>query len=101
MATKHKKRHYNSSAAVRQRAEAARIADEKDRYRKRMNPIARNILFGDLAFLAATAMLEEAGILPKLYSNIFAIIGALLIPVALYFQFVKKDGGPKSGPRLK
>ncbi len=30
-----------------------------------------------------------------------AVIGALLIPVALYFQFIKKDGGPKSGPRLK
>ena len=71
MATKHKKRHANSSAAMRQRAEAARIADEKDRYRKLMNPI------------------------------VFAVIGALLIPVALYFQFVKKDGGPKSGPRLK
>ena len=101
MASKHKKRHSNSSAAVRQRAEAARIADDKDRYRKRMNPIARNILFGDLVFLAATAMLEESGFLPKTYSNFFAVIGALLIPVALYFQFVKKDGGPKSGPRLK
>ena len=101
MATKHKKRHSNSSAAVRQRAKAARIADDKDRYRKRMNPVARNILLGDLVFLAATAMLEQHGILPTTYSNVFAVIGALLIPVALYFQFVKKDGGPKSGPRLK
>ena len=101
MATKHKKRHSNSSAAVRQRAKAARIADDKDRYRKRMNPVARHILFGDLVFLAATAWLEEMGILPTTYSNIFAVIGALLIPVALYFQFIKKDGGPKGGPRLK
>ena len=101
MANKHKKRHSNSSAAMRQRAEAARIADDKDRNRKRMHPVARNILFGDRVFLAATAWLEEMGILPTTYSNIFAVIGALLIPVALYFQFVKKDGGPKSGPRLK
>ena len=101
MANKNKKRHSNSSAAVRQRAEAARIADEKDRYRKRMNPIARTILLGDLVFLAITAMLEQYGILPTTYSNFFAVIGALLIPVALYFQFIKKDGGPKSGPRLK
>jgi len=101
MANKHKKRHTNSSAAARERAEAARIADDKDRYRKRMNPIARNILFGDLAFLAAIALMEENGIISTLFSNVCAVIGALLIPVALYFQFVKKDGGPKSGPRLK
>ena len=99
MANKRKKRHANSSAAVRQRAEAARIADEKDRYRKRMHPVARNILLGDLVFLAATAMLEQYGILPTTYSNFFAVIGALLIPVALYFQFVKKDGGASN--RLK
>lgn len=101
MANKNKKRHANSSAAARARVEAARIADEKDRYRKRMNPIARTILLGDLVFLAITAMLEQYGILPTTYSNFFAVIGALLIPVALYFQFIKKDGGPKSGPRLK
>ena len=99
MANKHKKRHSNSSAAVRQRAENARIADEKDRYRKRMNPIARNILLGDLVFLAATALLEQHGIIPTTYSNVFAVIGALLIPVALYFQFIKKDGGASN--RLK
>lgn len=101
MANKHKKRHSNSSAAMKQRAEAARIADEKDRYRKRMNPIARNILFGDLAFLALITILEKNAVISLMASNICAIIGALLIPVALYFQFVKKDGGPKGGPRLK
>ena len=99
MANKNKKRHANSSAAMRQRAENARIADEKDRYRKRMNPIARNILLGDLVFLAATALLEQHGIIPTTYSNVFAVIGALLIPVALYFQFIKKDGGASN--RLK
>ena len=99
MANKRKKRHANSSAAMRQRAENARIADEKDRYRKRMHPVARNILLGDLVFLAATAMLEQYGILPTTYSNFFAVIGALLIPVALYFQFIKKDAGASN--RLK
>ena len=99
MANKRKKRHANSSAAVRQRAENARIADEKDRYRKRMHPVARNILLGDLVFMAATAWLEQLGILPTTYSNFFAVIGALLIPVALYFQFIKKDAGASN--RLK
>lgn len=99
MANKNKKRHANSSAAMRQRAENARIADEKDRYRKRMNPIARNILFGDLIFLAIVALLEENGVITLQVSNICAVIGALLIPVALYFQFIKKDGGGSN--RLK
>lgn len=99
MANKQKKRHSNSSAAMRQRAENARIADEKDRYRKRMHPVARGILFGDLAFLALITLLEQNAVISVEISNICAIIGALLIPVALYFQFVKKDGG--SSPRLK
>jgi len=99
MANKHKKRHANSSAAMRQRAENARIADEKDRYRKRMDPVARTILFGDLAFLALVMLLEEKAVISVQTSNICSVIGALLIPVALYFQFVKKDGGNSN--RLK
>ena len=99
MATKHKKRHANSSAAMRQRAEAARIADEKDRYRKRMNPVARNLLLGDVVFLSACIWLEKMGVISAELNNITALIGAAIIPIALYFQFVKKDGG--SAKRLK
>lgn len=99
MANKNKKRHSNSSAAMRQRAENARIADEKDRYRKRMHPVARNILLGDLVFLGLAMMLEKNGFITLQVSNICAVIGALLIPVALYFQFIKKDGGGSN--RLK
>lgn len=99
MANKQKKRHSNSSAAMRQRAENARIADEKDRARKRLHPVTRNLLLGDLVFLAIVALLEENAVITLEISNICAVIGALLIPVALYFQFVKKDGG--SSPRLK
>lgn len=100
MANKNKKRHANSSAAMRERAENARIADEKDRYRKRMNPIARSILLGDLVFLAIIALLEQHQTISPTLSGLATVIGALLIPVALYFQFVKKDAGTK-GPRLK
>lgn len=101
MANKRKKRHPNSSAAMRERAEAARVADDKDRYRKRMNPVARNLLLSDLVFMAVTAILEEKAIIPKALSNFFAVIGMVMLVVALYFQFVKKEGGSKSGPRLK
>ena len=69
----------NSVAAPFRSASASfsQWVDDKDRYRKRMNPVARNILLGDLVFLAATAMLEQHGILPTTYSNFFAVIGAL------------------------
>ncbi len=99
MANKRKKRHPNSSAAVKQRAEQAAIADQKDRARKRMDPTARAILLGDLVFLAIVALLEENAMIPIQVSSVCTLIGAALIPVALYFQFVKKDGG--SSKRLK
>ncbi len=93
MAKKHKKRHSNSTATAKQRQEAAAIADQKDRDRKRMNPLARNLLLGDLVLMAACAMLEERGLLSPALNTITAIIGLALIPIALYFQFGKKNGG--------
>lgn len=99
MANKRKKRHANSSAAAKQRAEAASIADQKARARNRMDPTARAILLGDLVYLAILAMLENGGYLTPEVTVVTTLIGAALIPVALYFQFVKKDGG--SAPRLK
>lgn len=99
MAQKHKKRHPNSTMAAKKRAEAEAIADQKDRARRRMNPVARNILLGDLVFLAACIWLEQLGVLSESLNHITALIGLALIPIALYFQFVKKDGG--SANRLK
>lgn len=99
MAQKHKKRHSNSTMTAKKRAKAEAIADQKDRARRRMNPVARNILLGDLVFLAACIWLEQQGLLSESMNNITALIGAALIPIALYFQFVKKDGG--SANRLK
>ena len=99
MATKHKKRHSNSTMAAKKRANAEAIADQKDRARRRMNPVARNLLLGDVVFLAACIWLEEMGVLSSELNAITALIGAAIIPVALYFQFIKKDGG--SAKRLK
>ena len=99
MATKHKKRHSNSTMAAKKRANAEAIADQKDRARRRMNPVARNLLLGDVVFLAACIWLEEMGALSSELNAITALIGAAIIPVALYFQFIKKDGG--SAKRLK
>ncbi len=99
MAQKHKKRHSNSTIAAKQKAKAEAIADQKDRARRRMNPVARNLLLGDLVFLAASIWLEDLGILSPSLSGVASLVGAALIPIALYFQFVKKDGG--SANRLK
>ena len=99
MATKHKKRHSNSTMAAKKRARAEEIADQKDRARRRMNPVARNLLLGDIVFLAACIWLEKLGFLSPELNKVTALIGAAIIPIALYFQFVKKDGG--SAKRLK
>ena len=99
MATKHKKRHSNSAMAAKKRANAEAIADQKDRARRRMNPVARNLLLGDVVFLAACIWLEKLGFLSPELNKVTALIGAAIIPIALYFQFVKKDGGRSN--RLK
>lgn len=97
---KSKKRHSNSNAAVRQRAQENAIADKKDRDRKRMNPVTRNVLLGDAVFLVILEMLDRAGKLSALANAIGCFIGIILIGVALYFHFT---GGSKtsSAPRLK
>ena len=97
---KSKKRHPNSYAAVKRRELENRIADQKDRARKRMDPTARNILLGDLVYLAIISMLDNSGMLTELAVGVTTIIGAALIPVALYFQF-RRNSGSSGGPRLK
>ena len=59
MATKHKKRHSNSTMAAKKRANAEAIADQKDRARRRMNPVARNLLLGDVVFMACNGFAGE------------------------------------------
>ena len=72
---KYKKRHHNSTVTAKKQAEAARIADEKDRNRKRMDPTARTLLLGDLVFLALVSMLDMAGMVPAPVSAICSLIG--------------------------
>lgn len=93
---KSKKKHKNSNQAVKQRELENMIADQKDRARKRMNPVARNILLGDLVYLSVIQLLDSNSMLTEITANVATLIGALLIPVALYFQFVNGNH-----PRLK
>ena len=56
---KSKKKHKNSNLAAKRRELENIMADQKDRARKRMNPIARNILLGDLVYLSIIQLLDS------------------------------------------
>ena len=88
--SKKKKRHSNSTAAERTRSQAATLADEKDRARKRMNPTARNLMFGDLIFLAVCQVLYSNGMLSDFLSGLATLAGLVMLLLALWFQFGKK-----------
>ena len=47
---KYKKRKHSATVNAKRQAEQERIADEKDRARKRMDPTARTLLLVDLVF---------------------------------------------------
>lgn len=97
--SKHKKRHSASSAAAKNRASEEALADKKDRDRKRMDPTGRNLLLGDLVFLAICQILDDKGLLSSAMSNLTTVLGVILLLAALYFLFVKK--GRPGGPTLK
>ena len=95
---KYKKRHSQSTMNAKRQAAQAKLADEKDRARKRMDPTARNLLLGDVVFLAACQLLYNNGVISDAISSACSIFGLILMFIALWFQFGKKrDGGRKSG----
>lgn len=84
---KHKKRHSQSTMNAKRQVAEAKLAEEKDRARKRMNPTARNLLLGDVVFLAVVSMLEKAGAFSPFASGICSMIGIILLLLGLWFQF--------------
>ena len=99
---KYKKRQHSATVTAKRQAEQERIADEVSRNRKRMNPVARNILLADLVILALAALLEHNGLITPLISGMVSIFGLILMVIALWVQFGKKNGGGGGvgGPRL-
>lgn len=95
---KYKKRHVQSTVAAKKRAAAEELADQKDRARKRMDPVARNLLFTDLIFLAVCELMNRAGMLTPILSGIATIAGIILLLLALWFQFVKGRGSDRRSP---
>ena len=95
---KYKKRHSQSTINAKRQAAQAQLADDKDRARKRMDPTARNLLLGDLVFLAICQLLYSSGALSEAITSVCSIFGLVIMVIALWFQFGKrKDGdGPSS-----
>ena len=97
---KYKKRKHSATVTAKRQAEQERIADEKDRARKRMDPTARTLLLLDLVFLAILSLLDANQMISAPVSAIGTIIGVILLLAALWFQFGKKDKFGRSGPKL-
>ena len=97
---KRKKRHSQPVMDAKRQATQARLADERDRARKRMDPTARSLLLIDLVFLAVISILDINQMLPPMLNAIATIVGVILLIAALWFQFGKKDKWGRSGPKL-
>lgn len=94
---KNKKRQHSRTVELKRQHEQAKLADEKDRAKKRMDPTARMLLYGDLVFLAIFSLLDYRGLISELAGGVCTIIGIILLLAALWFQFGNKAG---KGPRL-
>lgn len=94
---KNRKRQHSRTVELKRQQEQAKLADEKDRAKKRMDPTARMLLYGDLVFLAIISLLDYRGLISDLAGGLCTVVGILLLLAALWFQFGKKAG---RGPRL-
>lgn len=66
---------------------------------KRLDPAARNLLYMDLVFLAASQIMSGTGHLNETAVMAVTIVGVVILAAALYLQFKPKDPMPK-GPKL-
>ena len=99
---KNKKRRHSRTVDLKRQLEQEKLADEKDRAKKRMDPTARLLLYGDLVFLAVAAILDGRELISDFVSGCLTIIGVILLLLALWLQFGNRKGrgGLGKGPRL-
>lgn len=98
-AKKNKKRQHSRTVELKRQVEQEKLAEEKERSKKRMDPTARLLLYGDLVFLALFSFLEYQDLVSELVGVLCTVIGVILLIVALWFQFGRGSGGG-GGPRL-
>ena len=94
---KNKKRQHSRTVELKRQQEQKKLANDKDRTKKRMDPTARMLLYGDLVFLAIISILDYNDMLSDLAGGVCTLIGVTLLLTALWFQFGRKA---KRGPRL-
>ena len=78
--------------------EQEKLAEERDRAKKRMNPVARTLLLIDLVFLAVVSLLDINEMISDVISGACTLIGVAMLLIALWLQFGPKrrgSGGPK------
>lgn len=95
----HKKRHPQGKRGYTV-APAVESEFASDGKRKRMNPIARNLLFVTLICLAISEFLLRMELVPEVVSLIISIVALVALFVALYLQFRRPGGSSKGAPRL-
>ena len=94
---KNKKRQHSRTVELKRQQEQEKLANEKDRAKKRMDPTAQALLFGDLVFLSVFSIMDSRGMISDLVGGLCTIIGVILLLTALWFQFGRKAN---RGPRL-
>lgn len=94
---KNKKRQRSRTVELKRQMEQEKLAGEKDRAQKRMDPAVRLLLYGDLVFLALFSILDYMELISDVVSALGTIIGVILLLIALWLQFGRKNHGPGAG----
>lgn len=102
MAKKSKKRQHSRTVDIKRQLEQEKLADKKALAKKRLDPTARLLLYGDLIFLSVVTLLSINNMISDFFDGLCTVIGVVLLLTALWFQFGKKgeNRGPGAGPRL-
>lgn len=91
-AKKNKKRQHSRTVELKRQQEQEKLAGQKGK--KRLDPTARLLLYGDLVFLAIFSILDHRELISPQVSGLGTVIGVVLLLAALWFQFGRKGQGP-------
>ena len=102
MARKNEKRRHSSTVERKRQLEQEKLADERSRAKNRWNPAGRALLWSDLVFLAAAALLDANHLISDTASALCTLVGVILLFAALWLLFGNKKGqdGPGGRSRL-
>ena len=100
MAKKNKKRRHSRTVDLKRQMQQEKLADEKSRAKTRWNPAGRALLWGDLIFLAAVALLEANDLISQQVGVLCTVISVVLLLIALWLLFGKNNSKFGQGPQL-